>query len=70
MTNRRQAHSSRVTESARLACEAEMGLGAFPDRRFTAGEANVPGSTEEANPLMERALRALHVAEQVRFGWV
>ncbi|GMV95386.1 MAG: hypothetical protein AMXMBFR82_51640 [Candidatus Hydrogenedentota bacterium] len=47
-----------------------MGLGAFPDRRFTAGEANVPGSTEEANPLMERALRALHVAEQVRFGWV
>ncbi len=57
-------------ESARPACEAEVGLGAFPDRRIPAGEGSTPGSTEEANPLMERALRALHVAEQVRFGWV
>ena len=46
-----------------------MGLGASLARR-TAHEGGAPGSTEETNPLMERALRALRVAEQVRFGWV
>lgn len=46
-----------------------MGLGALPDRRFAVREGTAPGS-EEANPLMERAMRALRVSEQVRFGCV
>jgi len=46
-----------------------MGLGGSLARR-SAYEGSAPGSTEEANPLIERALRALRVAEQVRFGRV
>lgn len=47
-----------------------MGLGTSLGARKSAQAGELPGSMEETNPLMERALRALHVAEQVRFGWV
>ncbi|MCC6695969.1 MAG: hypothetical protein IT365_10110 [Candidatus Hydrogenedentes bacterium] len=71
MFSTEQSHSICAARAARHTGEAGMGLGSsregHPSRVLERENSGLP---EDTNPLMERALCALRVAEQVRFGWV
>ncbi len=71
MLTAREAYSCRTPERVRPAFMTETGLESPREWHTTAlNMQGVPGSPEDTNPLMVRALRILRCADQVRLGWV